>query len=232
MISTTLAYRISLGGAVVVLLLVASSLFRAAPMACGGLPASYAPVIAEELARTPADLAAIFGFGPSACRTAIAGQLNLVTLIDCLAFVPAYGAFLLFFFLAMVPRDEHAAFIGFVLSAAAVIGDYLENACLFQVTAMPDNPGLWLSVLPWATGVKWLALGLAGAVGGMILMKLGRVNYPAVAACALGLVGTVIGIANPALFGPYISDAVTLSWIVFLIVDIRGVAAGFSRAAA
>ena len=222
MISAKLAYRISLGGAAVVLLLVLSGLFRAAPVACGGLAANYAPVIAQELARSTADLQAIFGGAPSACRTALADKINLVTLIDSLAFIPAYGAFLLFFFLAMVPRDEHAAFIGFILSAVAVVADYLENVCLFQITAAPDVMNAWLLVLPWATGIKWIGLGLAGAVGGTILIKSGRVNYPAAAACGLGFLGAVLGIANPHLFGPYISGAVTLSWIVFLIVDVRG----------
>ena len=222
MISAKLAYRISLGGAAVVLLLVFSGLFRAAPVACGGLAANYAPVIAQELARSTQDLQAIFGGAPSACRTALADQINLVTLIDSVAFIPAYAAFLLFFFLAMVPRDERSAFIGFVLSALAAIADYLENVCLFQLTAAPDAGGFWLGVLPWATGIKWIALGFAGAVGGTILIRSGRVNYPAAAACALSFLGAVLGIANPHLFGPYISGAVTLSWIVFLIVDIRG----------
>lgn len=230
MISAKLAYRISLGGAAVVLLLVLVSAFQPAPMACGDLARTYPAVLAQELARSPGDLQAIFGDEPSACRTVLANKINLVTLLDSLVFIPAYGSFLLFFFLAMVPRDEHAAFLGFVLSAVAVVGDYVENACLFQLTPPPDVAELWLGLLPWATGVKWIALGLAGAVGGTILIRSGRVNYPAAAACGLGFLGTVLGIANPHLFGPYISDAVTLSWIVFLIVDIRG--AFFAEASA
>ena len=222
MISARLAYRISLGGAAVVLLLVLFSAFQPALVPCGDLAKNYPPVIAQELARSIGDLQAIFGGAPSACRTALANRINLVTLIDSLVFIPAYGVFLLFFFLAMVPRDEHSAFIGFVLSAVAAVADYVENVCLFQLTAAPDAGGVWLGILPWATGIKWIALGLAGAVGGNILIKSGRVNYPAAAACGIGFLGTVLGIANPHLFGPYISNAVTLSWIVFLVVDIRG----------
>lgn len=222
MISAKLAYRISLGGAVIVLLVVLASLFQPAPAACGGLAKNYSAVIAEELARSAADLQAIFGAAPSACRTVLAHQLDTVTWIDSFVFIPAYGVFLLFFFLAVVPRDERSAFIGFVLSALAVIADYVENVCLFQITAAPDADGFALASLPWATGLKWIALGLAGAVAGTILIRSGRMNYPAAAACGLGFLGTVLGIANPHLFGPTISDAVTLSWIVFLIVDIRG----------
>jgi hypothetical protein len=217
----TTAYRISLGGAIVVLLLALFG-FQPAPPVCGNLATDYAPVIAEELVRSVADLQAIFGGGPSACRAAIADHLNLITWIDSLAFIPAYGVFLLFFFIALAPRDRPWARAGFILSAVAVVADYAENLCLFQVTAAPDVAGLALAVLPWATGVKWLTLGIAGAVGGRVLMRAGWLNYPAAALCAIGLVGTVLAIANPHLFGKFASNAVTLSWIVFLIVDIRG----------
>jgi hypothetical protein len=230
MIPVKLAYRISLGGAIVIVLLTLLSLFQPAMTACGGLAPGYAPVIAEELARSVGDLHAIFGSAPSACRAGLAHQLFVVTWIDCLAFVPAYGAFLLFFFLAMVPRDDRSALLGFILSAAAVIADYLENICLFQVAAAPDTAGFALALLPFATGIKWLALGLAGAVGGTILIQSGRLNYPAAALCGLSLFGTALGIANPHLFGAYISGAVALSWLVFLIVDIRGAMPGSAMA--
>ncbi|MEI9996483.1 MAG: hypothetical protein WDM91_17940 [Rhizomicrobium sp.] len=222
MISARLAYRISLGGGIVVLLLALFALFQAPLVPCGGLAKGYAPVIGEELARNLADLRAIFGGGPSACRNALAAQINAITWIDSLVFIPAYGVFLLFFFLAMVPRDDRSALIGFLLSALALLGDYVENVCLFQITAAPDMMGFSLAVLPWATGLKWLTLGLGAAVGGTILIRTGRLNYPAAALCGLAFLGTVLGIANPRLFGPFISNAVTLAWVVFLIVDIRG----------
>jgi hypothetical protein len=221
-VSHTTAFRISLAGAAVVLALTLYSLFQPALAPCGGLAKGYAPVIAEELARGVADLHAIFGPAPDACRTALAARLDFITWADCLAFIPAYGVFLLFFFIAMAPRDENSALIGFALSALAVVADYLENICLFQITAWPDVTGVSLMVLPWATGLKWLALGLAGAVGGTILIQSGRLNYPAAALCALGFVGTILAIASPHLFGAYASNAVTLSWLVFLVVDVRG----------
>jgi hypothetical protein len=216
----TTAYRISLGGAVVVLLLALFG-FAPAPPVCGNLASDYAPVIAEELVRSVADLHAIFGDVPSACRTAIAGHLDLITWIDSLAFIPAYGVFLLFFFIALTPRDDRWALVGLILSAVAVVGDYVENLCLFQVTAAPDVAGVALALLPWATGIKWLALGLGGAVGGRILIRAGWLNYPLAALCAIGFLGTVLATADPHRFGKFASNAVTLSWIVFLIVDIR-----------
>ena len=226
MIPVKLAYRISLGGAAVIVLLVIFSLFQAPMVACGGLAHGYAPVIAEELARSAGDLQAIFGSGASACRATLAHQIFVATWIDCLLFVPAYGAFLLFFFLAMVPRDDRSALIGFLLSALAIVADYIENICLFQITAAPDVAGFSLAVLPFATGAKWLALGLGGAVGGTILIQSGRLNYPAAALCGLSFFGVVLGIANPHLFGAMISNAVALAWLVFLVVDVRQILPG------
>jgi hypothetical protein len=216
----TTAYRISLGGAVVVLLLALFG-FGPEPPVCGNLASDYAPVIAEELARSVADLHAIFGDAPGACRTAIEGRLDLITWIDSLAFIPAYSVFLLFFFLALGPRSDRWAGAGLVLSGVAAVADYVENACLFQVTAVPDVAGFALALLPWATGIKWLALGLAGAIGGRILIRAGWQNYLPAALCAIGFLGTVLAIADPHRFGKFASNAVTLSWIVFLIVDIR-----------
>ncbi|MBL6854049.1 MAG: hypothetical protein ISS15_11085 [Alphaproteobacteria bacterium] len=223
-----LAFRISLAGAVIVLALAIYSAFSPAMVACGALQPSYSPVIAQELSRSVADVQQIFGAAPSACRTAIARRIDLVTWVDSLAFIPAYGAFLLFFFMGLAERDRQSAFIGFVLSAVACGADYLENVCLFAITAHPDADGFALAFLPWATGLKWLALGLGGAVGGTILIQSGRMNYPAAALCGLSFLGTVLGIANPHLFGPYISNAITAIWVVFLVVDVRQVIASFS----
>jgi hypothetical protein len=219
-ISALNAFRICIGAAVVVVLV---SIYFAvtAPVACGGLAQGYAPVVAEELARTTADLHAIFG-DPGACRSALMVKLNLVTWIDSLLFIPAYGAFLLFFFLGLVPRDEQSAFIGFVFGAVAVVADYAENICLFQVTGAPDVAGIALAILPWATGIKWICLGLCGMMGGAILIERGGENYPAAAACGLALIGSVLGIVNPHLFAHDLPSAIALSWLVFVVVAVRG----------
>jgi len=219
MISAKLAYRVALCAGVLALAVVFA--FSLVPIrACGTVPSSAA-VISAELARTQDDVSAIFGAAPGQpCTAQRAHDLNIQTMIDTVAFIPAYGLFLLFFFLAMVPRDEHAAFAGFVLTVAAVIADYAENICLFHMIAHPAAPGWALALIPWATGIKWLALGLASAFGGMILIKSGRENYPAVLCCALGLLGPALAIANPHLFKSF-APAVALSWIAFLVVVAR-----------
>lgn len=217
MISARLAYRIALGAGLLALLI--AVVFKLVPIhACGTVPSS-GTVISEELARSQADIDAIFVpvAGQPACTAARAHDLNVQTIIDSAAFIPAYGALLLFFFLAMVPRDEHAAFAGFVMSAVAMVADYAENTCLFLINAHPDAPGWALGLLPWATGVKWLLIGLAGAVGGMILLKAGRVNYPAALCGALGLLGSALAIANPGEFKS-LAALTALPLLAFLVV--------------
>ncbi len=129
-----------------VLLLVLASLFQPAPAACGDLAKNYPAVIAEELARSVADLQAIFGAAPSACRTALAAKLNLVTLIDSLVFHSGLCAFLLFFFLAMVPA-RRARGLPRLRAVGGRGGRGLSGECLlFQVTAAPDTLTSWLVV--------------------------------------------------------------------------------------
>ncbi len=219
MLSARLAYRISLAAGLLALAVVV--VFGLFPIrACGSVP-SNGTVIAAELARTQGDLDAIFGSAPgTACTAGRAHDLNVNTTIDTVAFIPAYGVFLLFFFLAMVPRDEYAAFAGFAMSAAAALADYAENICLFHIAYHPYAPGWALALIPWATGVKWLLIGLASAVGGMILIKSGRVNYPAALACALGLLGGVLPIANPHVFAS-LTGLTALPLLTFLVVVAR-----------
>jgi hypothetical protein len=220
MISTKLAYRISLAAGLFALVVV--FIFRAVPIhECGTVPSS-AVVISAELARTQADLDAIFAPAPGQPCTHVRGHdLFTQTMIDTVAFIPAYGVFLVFFFLAMVPREEYAAFAGFTLTIVAVLADYVENICLFHIANNPYAAGWALAAIPWATGVKWLLLGLAGAFGGLILIRSGRVNYPAALACFLGLLGPVLAIANPHLFKSFAAGT-ALALIAFLVVVARG----------
>ena len=229
MISARLAYRVSLAAGLLALVVV--FVFRAMPIhACGTVPSS-ATVISAELARTQEDLDAIFGKAPGqACTPQRAHDLTLQTMIDTVAFIPTYGVFLLFFFLAMVPRDERAAFAGFALTVVAVLADYVENLCLFHIANHPYAAGWALALIPWATGIKWLLLGLAGAFGGMILIKSGRVNYLAAVACFLGLLGPVLAIANPHLFKSF-AALTALSLIAFLVVVARNAFAAPSAVA-
>ncbi len=74
--SSKTAYRLSLFAGLLVLALTVFSLAGPSVPTCGGLAKNYAPIIAFELARSIADLHAIFGDAPSACRSAIAARMD------------------------------------------------------------------------------------------------------------------------------------------------------------
>lgn len=218
--SSKTAYRISLLFALGVIgfFVFAFSLPPAAP--CGDLKAGYTPILAFELARSLADLHAIFGELPNHCRAFMAAQLDQVDWADSFFFIPIYTAFIVFFFLGLRARDVRLAWIGVILAILALGGDYTENSQLFQLTADPAHASPALALLPWATAVKWIALALAGGVAGIVFLRQGGLAHILAAACFIGLAVVIAAIANPPMFGPFISNAVALSWVSFLIVDL------------
>ena len=84
MISAKLAFRISLGGAVVIILLSLLSAFQPPAEACGPLAKGYNPVIAEELARTEADLQPKADHGEQSYRGSdrLQGKVAIITGAD------------------------------------------------------------------------------------------------------------------------------------------------------
>ena len=153
------AFRISFAAGLLVLAVTLFSATQPPVQPCGNLPQNYAPIIAFELARSPADLDAIFGNEP--CRSGVVERMDAINLVDVLVYIPVYGVFMAFFFLGM--RGRHAALgtLGFRIAVSAALGDYAENACLMNLTPQLDPASIWFTLLPWATGIKWLGLGVA-----------------------------------------------------------------------
>ncbi|MBI1330655.1 MAG: hypothetical protein GC166_12230 [Alphaproteobacteria bacterium] len=215
------AYRFSLVLGVLLIALSFYSQNQPKLEICGSLAQNYNPVIAFELARNVSDLQALFGAAPGACRSTLAANMDQITWIDCLIFVPIYGAFLVLFFMGMRSRDERMAQMALWAVIIAVAADYAENICLFALSGAPDRPSIWLSLLPFATGIKWLGLGLAGALGGAILSLRGGFNYALAPLCVLSFAVSVAAMYNPASFGPHVSDGIALSWLIFFLIDVR-----------
>ena len=96
------ATRISLVAALLLLAIVVYNLFQPAMTICGDLDPGYQPIIAFELARSVPDLHAIFGDAPGACREALIARFAFINMADDFLFIPLYGIFLFFFFLAVL----------------------------------------------------------------------------------------------------------------------------------
>jgi hypothetical protein len=224
------AFRISLAAGLLVLAVTLLSATQEPVRPCGNLPQNYAPIIAFELARSADDLDAIFGWrGPllGRCSVLVAERMDAINLVDVLVYIPAYGVFMAFFFLGMRSRNAALGTLGFRVAVVAALADFAENACLMSLTPAVDPTSAWFALLPWATGVKWLALGVAAAIAASIYVKsTGARAWNAVAAlmCAAAFFSTVAAIAAPAKFGPIVGLGVGLSWLAYLIT---GSAAAF-----
>lgn len=213
------AFRISFAAGLLVLAVTLFSTTQEPVRPCGNLPQNYAPIIAFELARSPADLDAIFG-SQEPCRTGVIERMDAINLVDVLVYIPVYGVFMAFFFLGMRGRHASLGTLGFRIAVIAALGDYAENACLMNLTPQLDPASIWFTLLPWATGIKWLGLGVAGAIAAAIYVKSSgaRVwNYLAALLCVAAFLSTAAAIAAPAMFGPLVSLGVGLSWLVYLV---------------
>ncbi|MGH8236003.1 MAG: hypothetical protein ACREXP_03145 [Steroidobacteraceae bacterium] len=96
----------------------------------------------------------------------------------------------------------------------------LPQNCLMNLTPQLDPASLWFALLPWATGIKWLGLGVAAAIAAAIYVKSAgaRVwNLLAALLCAAAFLSTVAAIAVPSMFGPLVGLGVALSWLAYLV---------------
>jgi hypothetical protein len=222
--SSRLAHRLSLFFAFGIIVLLAYSLKGMAPMtACGDLAKGYQPILAFELARSVADLQTIFGSGASACRAAAQTGFAQVNFSDNFIFIPIYSSFLIFFFIGTRARDPFLSNIAIVIAVIVALGDWVENHNLVRLAAAPDAPPVdALFHLHVATSVKWIGLGIINFIGGIILgQRGGLANNLAFVLCAASLILTGLGLSYSPSFGPHISNAIVVGWIIFLIVDIR-----------
>lgn len=199
-----------------VLALAAVSMAGGRPDTCGGLPERYPPIIAFELARTGADLHAIFG-DPGPCRDGIVAALDRVNHLDLALFIPAYGAFLVAWFLGLGDGRTRLVRAGVALAVLAMVGDVLENACLLGLTPDLDPTSSWLALLPFATAIKWLALGAVGLVAALVLVTRAWPRQLAAAVCTLAAIDTAMAMADPSAFGPTVALGVGASWLVMLV---------------
>ena len=220
-----LAFRISLVAGLVILALTVLSMTQEPVQPCGDLREGYAPIIAFELARSEADLNALFGAANDPCRAGMIARMDAINWVDVLVFIPLYGVFMAFCFVGLQASEPRMGELGVQTTLVAVIGDYAENICLMKLTPGLDPQSVWLTLLPWATGVKWLALGGAAAIAALIYMKARRTAWwyaIAALACAVAPITTLAALASPHSFGPILSPGIGVSWLVLLLTAASG----------
>lgn len=228
-LSARVCYRISVFGALVVLALTVLARLGPPPAdTCNALAPGYEPIAAFELARSVSDLQVIFGQPGDACRAGITATLDQANVFDAAIYIPAYTLFLAFVLLGLRAGTgagtlaRRLAGVGAGVAVASALGDYVENAALFQLSAAPDVASVWMPVLIGATNFKWVGLGLATALGGVVLWTRGGLARAAIGPCSLALVAGVAAIAAPGVAGPWLLESMTVAWLPLLAVAVAG----------
>ena len=212
-------HRLSVAAGVIVIALVMVSSVTS-PKTCGTLESHYPPIVAFELARSDADLQAIFGDGRrrmARCRAKAIDGMDQINHVDFALFMPAYGLFLGAAFLGLRRRGRRVAAAGVPLVGLALAADAVENVCLLGLTPALDAGSTWMAVLPWATGVKWLALGGVGAVAAVALWHGRRGGRVSAAVCMVTPVATILAIADPRTFGALVTTGMAASWAILFV---------------
>ncbi len=172
---------------------VASFAFDAIPdlTACtdtGGL----GPIIAAELARTPAAFHQLFG--QAACPR-LAGAMIDSLVLDALAFIPAYAAFLILALVALRPVRPGIALAGIGVTLAAALLDQIEGGLLWRIVGHDAGQGA-IDALAIVVRTKFALLGASAMlIGALLAMRrgIGLFAGPIIAiggaACLYGLAG-------------------------------------------
>jgi len=224
-----LAYRISFVAGLIVFAIFAYG--AAQPIApCGDVNAKPA-IVHFELARSVDDLRRIFGPPLNGCTKCSAQEvahlpdkLDAANWADMLGIIPGYGIFLIFFFLA--GRDPRLWRVGVAIALIACLADYVEDYDLAYLSHNHTVQTVWLAQLPWATGVKWIGVALAGFAASVVLGRRGGWNWGWALIGAGGLACTIAAIAWRGNYIP-LAQASSAIWPVLLVVDAQG---SFNRA--
>jgi len=149
---------------------VCSSAFGRIPglVACGTYDGAgqLGPILAFELARSPADVAALFGGG--VCRTTFVGAQIDGLWLDALGFIPSYTLFLVLAAIAASRGWARRTIVAMLLIAG--LSDEIEGLIMARImTQLPGTPGQF-DALWWAVHVKFGLLAVGTAAIGLALI--------------------------------------------------------------
>jgi hypothetical protein len=148
--------------------------------------------------------------------------MDHANLIDAIVYIPTYTAFYALVLFALGRRDRMIGWIGVSVALTCAVADWFENAGLFQLSAAPDTASVWLTVLIIATNVKWVGLGLATTIGGVMLVRrggLGRLGFPP---CAVPLGTSLWTLITPDAGGPWLAAGMVVASVMLLAVALWG----------
>ena len=193
----------------------------------GPLSPGVSPLLAFQLARTAADIEAVFGQAGDSCRDAMVAAMDRANVVDLLGFILTYGAFLACFFLALLRAGTGGAVrVGFAAVGAALAFDVLETATQLYISGALPGGTASLALLTIGSRGKFLALAGVGWCAGAAMIGRGRlVGRIAGVTCFIGGLLVLPGLVYaPARAG--LSAGNALVWVVMLLY---AAAAGLRR---
>ena len=170
-------------------------------------------IIAFELVRTPADVAALFGQPP--CTGPFREAMRLATWIDALVFIPVYSAFLIAGLLALRPNGRIVALAGIAAVLFAALFDEIEGVQLFRI--MTDLPGSQpiIDLLILLVRGKFALLGIGALAIGWLLAKPGGAGRITGLLVTLGGALTMVGLYGDE-YARFLTLGSALSWLTLL----------------
>ncbi|MEO5492728.1 MAG: hypothetical protein ABIR08_01730 [Sphingomonas sp.] len=184
-------------------------------IACGPVSGGLSPIIGFELARTPADIAALFGVEP--CRSTLVGAQWTGLWLDALGFIPSYSAFLILAAIAASRGQLRMAIVAMLVVAA--LSDEVEGLVMGGIMKALPGTQVQLDQLYWAVRIKFGLLALATALIGLAIVRLGGLMPLLLGAIVwIGGMAAIYGFGE--LPGPVMMQAFTIAWFALLATAI------------
>ncbi len=192
--------------------------------------AGVSALLAYQMARTPADVEAVFGAPGDACRAGMVAALDRANKVDLVGFIVTYGLFLAAFLLALA-RDGggRAARVGLFLLVAGMGFDAYETATQLRISR--ELPGSDASLLALAIGSagKYTMLALVSLFAGVaMLARGGTAGRIAAVGCIAGALLSLVGLADSRAIA-LLPLGTALAWTIMFVYAI-GAVLGAGRA--
>jgi hypothetical protein len=184
-------------------------------VACGPAPGGLGPIIAFELARTPAEVATMFGADP--CRSTLVGAQWTGLWLDALGFIPSYTAFLILAAVAASRGRIRTVIVTMLLVAG--LSDEVEGFVMGGIMKALPGTKAQLDQLYWAVHIKFGLLALATTLIGLAIVRLGGL-LPLLLGAVMWIGGMAAIYGFGELPGPVMMQAFTIAWFALLAAAI------------
>jgi hypothetical protein len=212
----------------IVTLAVTVAFTQLGPVITAGACAPPGAVIQFELARTPADLIAIFHEPADPCRPKVVAAMDAVNHLDVLAYIPAYTAFGIFAagFLSAGAWRRPLALGAIAAAVAALAGDYLETLNLLKISQVVDNPGGLLALSTTGAWIKFAMLALNALLLAGLCLTVTPKRRILAGLLVLPTLGVIALAVDAAKFAGLLNLAFFASWTPLLVLALRRAVTG------